>query len=402
MNMKFCRGENAFRVFVSCGLLAATGPAWAALGAQTDGWSTILMGMGGAGIANPVDAVAAADNPAGMSKIGNEFDLGGMIGTLDENNTYLSPGNKLTGYKFLPLLDGGFNYQLNPLTTVGVSFFGMGAGGLYDQRQVPVQGLGNASALVGAVFVSPTVTRKITDSLALGFTINLVTAALDGQNLMVPNGSPVSPDLSTGFSELPNHGLRLGYGVGFSVGALWDVLPNLSFGASYRSKTAISSFSGYSQDLLASTGGHIDFPEEYGVGVKWNPIRSVTLAADYLRINWGNCRALGDPGLFGWKNINVGRFGAAWDINSKWTVRTGFTLSNYWTDTAHAATNVLAPVTTDQSVSAGATYRIDKNQAVSFAFDYGIPNKKVGTGPSQGVVIDTNTNFYTFQYSRRF
>lgn len=388
-------------ILAACALVAVR-PALAAVGAQANSFSPENAGMAGASIANPADTVAAADNPAGMSKVGNRYDIGMMLIISDEKNTFLSSQNKLSGLKFFPNPAGGYNRQIDDRTTVGISIYGQGAGALYDQPILPMNGLSHAKALFMAEHFTPTVTRKLTDTLAVGASLDMVLAGLYTKGLVAPNGQPIAPDLSTGIVALPNHGLRSAFGVGVKIGVLWDVLPTVAVGASYSSKVSLSRFSGYNQDVLAGSNGHIDLPEEYGVGVKWKPIPQLTLAADYLRINWANARAFGDPNTFGYSNVNAGRFGVAYDLNSHWTVRTGFQVASNWSNSQNTLNNVLGPVTQNREISAGFTYHLDKAQDISFAIGYSLPNKVQGTGHSTGTNIDTSINFCTVQYSHRF
>lgn len=389
-------------IAILCVPFAVPMSAWGSLGARPDSYSPQAMGMGGATLANPVDTTSGAENPANLSKVGNRFDVAALLLTTDQNNTFLSPQNKVSGLKFFAIPSGGVNYQYDSKTTVGVVVYGEGAGGLYNQSAVPVSGFSRSTTIFAANFISPTVTRKLTDNLAVGLSLNLVQAAFLARGVAVPNGQPIAPDLSSGFTQLPGHGMRFGFGVGFRLGVLWDVLPTLSVGAAYTSKTALSRFSGYNRDILASNDGRGDLPEEYGVGVSWRPVPAVTLAADYLRVNWGNTRVFGNPGSFGYRNINVGRFGAAYDIDNHWTVRAGYIVSGKWGDSAHTFANVLGPVTQNRTISGGLSYHIDKRQDVSFSFAYALPNKIHGTGPSTGTNLDTSVNVYALQYSRKF
>ena len=56
-------------------LLLASGVASATDGYFQPGYSVQSVGMGGVGIALPLDALAAASNPAGMALIGNRLDF---------------------------------------------------------------------------------------------------------------------------------------------------------------------------------------------------------------------------------------------------------------------------------------------------------------------------------------
>jgi long-chain fatty acid transport protein len=372
----------------------------AEMGAQQTSYSTATDGMGGATLANPLDALAAADNPAGMSKIGNSFTLGVSIQTIDEHNTFVSPSNEISGYKVFPILSAGVNFQLNPRVTVGVSTYGQGAGGLFNQKLVPIDNLSNAQVLFVAQHIAPSVTYKLASNFAVGAALDMVIGALQTRGVVAPNGEPIAPDLSTGFSPLPNHGMRLSYGTGIKLGALWDILPNLSLGAAYTSKVSLSRFSGYNNDLFAPTDGRVDLPEEYGVGLAWMVIPRLTLAADYLRINWASTRGFGTT--FGYRNVNAGRFGVAYDLTTRWTLRGGYEVASQWSDPAFAANNTLGPAMQPRAVTAGFTYHIDKNQSISGAFEYGLRTRVEGTGTSTGSNIDTSVNYYNIAYSRSF
>ena len=52
---------------------------------------------------------------------------------------------------------------------------------------------------------------------------------------------------------------------------------------------------GYKDDLLAIIGGYMDLPERYGVGLALHATEDLTLAVDYLRINWGDVSFLNNP-----------------------------------------------------------------------------------------------------------
>jgi len=77
---------------------------------------------------------------------------------------------------------------------------------------------------------------------------------------------------------------------------------------------------GYERDLLAYSDGRLDVPAQYGVGVAWQPTERLTLAADWLRILWGEIKAMQDPNGFRWRNQPVLRFGASWMLDERWTV----------------------------------------------------------------------------------
>jgi long-chain fatty acid transport protein len=390
--------KKAVMVLALSPVLLGGGYAWAGMGIQQTAYSALNQGMGGAVIANPLDTLAAADNPAGMSKIGNRWDAGLTLLSIREDNSFLLPSNRITGHKFFPLVAAGFNYQLNPKTTMGLSFYSEGAGGIFDQKLAPIPNLSDAQIIVVASHATPSVSYKVSDSLAVGLGIDLALGMLKARGLVAPNGEAVSPDLSTGFSALREHGIRTAYGAGIKLGVLWDPLPNVSVGASYTSKVSMSRFSGYSEDLLLPNKGIFDLPEQYGLGISWKPFQSLTFAADYLRLNYAKTRTLGSQ--FGYRDVNVLRLGTAYDVSNAWTVRAGYTNSDQWSDPAYAFINTLGPTIQNRAATLGFTYHIDARQSVTGGLDYGIRNTITGTGASAGSNIDTAVNFFVISYAR--
>jgi long-chain fatty acid transport protein len=80
-------------------------------------------------------------------------------------------------------------------------------------------------------------------------------------------------------------------------------------------------------NLLAHRG-EFDIPERYGIGVAWRPTASIVMAADVMRVNWGDLDSLAnaltasEPG-FGWRSQTVTRAGVSWQATPALTLRTG-------------------------------------------------------------------------------
>src|SRR5581483_7280654 len=121
-----------------------------------------------------------------------------------------------------------------------------------------------------------------------------------------------------------------------------------------------------------------------------------------LRILWSGAAGYSMPASFNWHDQNVVRLGVAYDINEKWTVRAGYSFANSFIDSDHTLANYYANGITDRSVSAGATYNIDKKNAVTFAIEYDIPRTVIGTGPSTGTNISVNSQWYSIGYTHKF
>jgi len=102
------------------------------------GYSIKNKGLAGAGVALPLDALAASVNPAGMTEVGNRLDLG--VSLFSPSRSYDVSGNP-SGYpNTFPLLPGdedsdsdyfvipsfGFNLMLTDHSSIGISVYGNG------------------------------------------------------------------------------------------------------------------------------------------------------------------------------------------------------------------------------------------------------------------------------------
>src|SRR5471030_3102642 len=77
---------------VALGLIPS---AWAINGAQPGGYGTRNAAMGGASIALPLDAEAAANNPAGLAFVPSSMAFGLQLFHGNSSSQYVLPDNKL-------------------------------------------------------------------------------------------------------------------------------------------------------------------------------------------------------------------------------------------------------------------------------------------------------------------
>jgi long-chain fatty acid transport protein len=112
--------------------LAAFSSAHATNGPMPHGYGVKAMGMGGASIALPQDAIAAANNPAGMAMVGNRFDLGLSVVIVDPKSSFGGTEFKGDGVKAIPVPDLGYNRVIDERQSIGVSVYGNGVSTVYD------------------------------------------------------------------------------------------------------------------------------------------------------------------------------------------------------------------------------------------------------------------------------
>ncbi len=168
-------------------------------------------------------------------------------------------------------------------------------------------------------------------------------------------------------TNLTDRGNDSAWGYGFQIGALWDINPMFSLGASYRTKMYMSEFDKYS-DLFADNGD-FDMPAVAAIGAAFRPNERLTLALDVQWIGFGDIDAVandnnlfekcnlfnpmgydaryclgGSKGAgFGWDDMTVFKLGAQYEINDQWTVQAGYSHGDQPIDGSQVAFNALAP-----------------------------------------------------------
>ncbi|MFL9896165.1 MULTISPECIES: OmpP1/FadL family transporter [Paraburkholderia] len=397
MNIKMTSIKRNRTIFALSGIALAvsTSNAFATDGIYFTGNGAISSGMGGAAIALPQDVASAVDNPAGLAELGSRVDFYGNVVPLKADSTFGSTSNHLFSSHVILSPGFGLNYQIAPQWTFGVAVTSAGAASNYGRPVLPVSGAGDAKASLIVVNTSPTITYTPLPSLSIGASLvfGVEQFRLNGLVAQGPDGS---------LAPVPTHGNQYATGIGAGMGVLWTPTNMVSFGASYFTKTWFTALPGYKDDVLSASGGRTDSPSRFGVGVAVRPLPGLTIALDYLRIEWSGAAGYNTSTTWGYRDQNVGRVGISYDINGKWTVRAGYSFANNNVDSNHTVANMYGPGIIPRAATVGATYAIDKNNLITAAFEYDIPTTIVGTGPSLGTNIRAKYQVYTAGYTHRF
>jgi long-chain fatty acid transport protein len=360
------------------------------------GYGIKAKGMGGVGIALPQDALAAATNPAGMAWVGNRLDLGVDWFAPDRGaevvgNPFLSGHYDGNGEKGFLIPEFGFNRMLSPSLALGVSVFGNGGmNTTYDAS--PFAAIGGSSPAgvdLMQLFIAPTVAWK-TGNHAFGASLNLAYQRFEAQGLE-PFDNPM-------FSASPGHVTNRGYddatGFGVRVGWTGQVAPAVTLGATYQTKTRMSSFDKY-RGLFAD-GGDFDIPENYGIGIALRATPALTVAADIQRINYGDIPAVGNPvdclfagtcqlggpggAGFGWRNTTVYKLGLAYELNPSLTLRGGYVTLRQPIPASQTLFNIVAPGVVEDHLTLGATWRLSPRSELSVGYMHAFEKKVSGSG----------------------
>ena len=381
-------------VTTAAGLTLAASPSWAANGTQPGGYGIKNAMMGGASIALPLDSSAAANNPAGIAYVVNTSSLNMQVFNGRSSSNYVLPGNELSNNSTSPTPDGGGNWELGSDLIAGFSLAAFGAGADYGQPALPLPGAANAEASLQVLDVIPAFSWRPRPDVALGVGIDLAYQRFNAQGVIVP--TPVGP------AELPGYGTQAAWGYGLRLGVLWQATPELWLGANYKTVTKMGRLSGYENTLLATSDGKIDLPAQYGVGISWRPARGVTLAADWLRIEWSGIKLMQDPNAFYWQDQQVLRGGVQWEIDPTWTVRAGLSGNKAQVLATNLNANLLTPSINTRAYTAGVSMRWDEANEFSLGYEYNPKTTMTGTGPSTGTTLSSTVQFVMFGWQHDF
>lgn len=406
--------------------LTVPGMAWATNGYFSHGYGMKAKGMGGAATAVTGDTFGGANNPASMVWAGDRLDVGldwfspkrsikrtgssgfgaGMDGsaTSDSNNF------------FIP--EFGYNRMLGWNMSVGVTVYGNGGMNTdYPGGQIPggtacgPGGAGFAPATVSAplnllcgggrlgidmmqLVIAPTFAMKLNKNHSIGISPLIGYQRFKAEGLHGFYGYTANPGGWPGNNHLTNRGYDSSHGFGLRLGWMGKLTDNVTVGAAYATKMRMSKFGKY-KDLFAE-GGDFDMPENYNLGIAVKATPSLTIAADYQRINYGGVNSVGNPSTnggiattgtlgcdncrgFGWHDVNVFKLGVEYQYNSKLVLRAGYNHTDNPIHSRDVTFNFIAPGVVQDHITLGFTYAVSNDSEVTMSYMHAFKNSVSGS-----------------------
>jgi long-chain fatty acid transport protein len=368
-------------------------------------------------VAKPADSLAGATNPAGLTLVGNRFDIGLTVfrpvrsGTIT-NNLLLGPivsydANRVRNFE-LPEL--GYSFQYRPNLALGVAIYGNGGLDTSFTKPIPLFGSTRGGVDIEQVFISPTLAYRLGTHNSIGVAANIAVQRFSAEGLQ----NFANPISSSDYTQVTNTGHAYASGGGVRVGWLGELNRAVSVGATYQSRTYVGKFSRYG-GLFAEHGG-FDAPANFagGAAVKLGP--KATLLYDEERILYGQVKSIANtlastsqlgtdngPG-FGWHDINVVKTGVTYDVDTALTLRAGYNHGGVPFDNSQTFFNVLAPAVTKDHLHVGTTWSSKSGKEVSFAYIHAFNNTVNGVNsiPAPYGGGEANLNMYQNSFQVAF
>ena len=360
---------------------------WATDGYFDYGYGIKAKGIGGAGVAFPQDSIAPASNPAGIAFIDNRIDAGLAYFTPDRSASLGSEHFDGNGVQNFYLPDIGFKHSLTTNFDFALTVYGNG--GMNTDYRSPIFGSTDTGIDLEQAFIAPTLAYKITENHAIGIDPIFALQRFKAHGL---EGFGVN---SSGYDYSYGGGVRIGY-----TGKWTDWL---TVGATYQSRIFTTSFNDY-KNLFAEQGS-FDIPSNFAVGVAVKPLKQVTFALDVEHIFFSEVKAVGNnlsaatfasglgsnngPG-FGWRDVTAVKTGIAYDATKSLTLRVGYNYSTQPIPDNQTYFNILAPAVVQHHVTAGVTWRFNKNWEASAFYAHAFEQSVNGSGNYFGPPANAN------------
>src|SRR3546814_15282631 len=97
---------------------------------------------------------------------------------------------------------------------------------------------------------------------------------------------------------------------------------------------------------------------QFGAGISVKPNARLTIGFDFVRTNWSGVKAFSEQAGFGWRDHNIYKFGASYDLTPGLTVRAGTSLAKRHFGRDFVLANVNTPGTASRSLTFGFTTRL--------------------------------------------
>ena len=402
--------------------LALAGLAVPSAALATDGYFSHAyglksLGMGGATVAIADEPFGGVVNPAAMTSLGNAWQAGVQIfmPRREASRTGSGPagidGSVSSDSLTFAIPEFGINYMARPDVAVGVSVVGNGGMNTdFKGEQIPPMsacaafnpnpgpynllcGNGRLGVDLMQLLVAPYAAWKFAPSHSIGVAPTFAYQRFRAQGLQAFD----NPGLSTSPGDVTNREYASSTGYGVRVG-YHGTFEQFSVGVAWASRMSMDEFDKY-KGLYAEQGG-FDIPSNLLVGAAWRPDGKWQLAVDWERIRYSDARSVSNPSAlllncaggdasscmggangpgFGWKDIDVWKFGVQYAVDANLTLRAGYNRGENPVSPADVTFNILAPGVIRDHYTIGATWRLDSRSEVTFYGLYAAANEVTGT-----------------------
>jgi len=445
MRNKTCFTRFNVRILAVAMGAALASPVSATNGYFSNGYGTQSKAMGGTGVALSLDSLAPATNPAALMGVDDRIDFGiayfspdrgyevtggpsGACMSATQCTFGIGPQSLSSDKNMFLIPHFGISRRLGDDAAIGVAVYGNGGmntryvGGSatfgVPMGTVPpgvpftlpgTFGNGTAGVDMLQLFVAPTYARRFDNGVSVGISPIFAMQLFEARGL--GNFAP----FSSAPTKLTDNHHDKSYGMGLRLGVQAPLGESLRFGASYQTQIRMSSFDSYAG--LFAEQGDFDIPATATIGLSARPSEALTLAFDVQWIGYSDIASVGNPLLpnlmiaplgsdngagFGWENMTIYKFGAAWKTSDRDTWRFGFSTTDQPIRPSEVLFNILAPGVVEKHFTVGYTRKIEGGNEWSLAGTYAPTTSVRGPNPldpAQTIELSMDQIDIEFSYS---
>jgi len=418
MNKKF---SGLLSASIAAALLTPS-VAHATMGMDLIGFGAKSRGMGGIGVAYAQDTLSISNNPANAAKVGNRFDIGmeifhpemgvthdSSLLPINDESEPASIGLGESRYEWFPMPFMGYAEELNDDLSWGVAVVGTGLVTSYRQPENTFYNFeGKAGDKTGVYLIRmlflPSIAYEVNDDVTVGASLVVAAQGFKARGLEAFEELGFSAPSDT--DKISHNQWDTGYGLGFRLGALWNPIDEVTLGLNYSPRVNMSEFDDYSG--LFAEQGDFDIAEEYSFGINVN-LKNINISLEIQQVNYSDVKSIGNPGPnaadpsdfnplcpgvdtpdcllggdkgmgFGWTDQTRIRLGGDFQYSDKLTLRAGWAYAEAPIEKDQVLFNFLAPATTENNLTFGASYQYSPTMEISVNYLHGFEN--VISGPT--------------------
>ncbi|MFW2373516.1 MAG: OmpP1/FadL family transporter [Gammaproteobacteria bacterium] len=379
-------------------------------GYQLIGIGNYQKGLAGAVTAMPGSAMTAISNPAGMARIGKRADFSLEMFMPDRHVDFTATGGEksdsaATQYGVPSLGWTAPVSDENPDVYFGGGMYGTsGLGTDYPLTQfsaafpptAPFDMYFEGYSSLQFWQMAPTVAWNPSKKLSYGISLNIDYQSVSMKQAFyadttadgIADTNMVNFDLSRSASS---------FGLGLTLGVLYDVNDKLTLGASYKSEQNFSDLEyqlshGDIQDItgqnrldITGCAGNVcpagtykldlDFPQVFAAGIAYKAMEKLTVSFDVKLITWSDTLStmeITGPDSIkislpaGWDDQTIIALGVEYAVNEKLNLRAGYNHADAPIDDADTDNNYILPAVTTSHFAIGGDYHVSKYWEIGF------------------------------------
>jgi long-chain fatty acid transport protein len=374
-------------------------------GYQLIGIGQYQMGMAGAVVAAPGDPMTAITNPAGLAWLQPQAAFS-MEGFFPERRADFGAGtvgshSDLYGVPALGWLAPAFG----PHLYFGGGFYGTSGMGVNYQQSNYFGGSLESYSNISFANIAPALAWKPAKNWSVGIALNLAYETASFQQTVATGNTVSGLNLANSTSA---------FGIGGTIGAMYEVNEYITLGLSYRSPIIFTPLTYQaSYESLAAQGGptggpgqystHLNYPQQVAFGVAFHPTPQWTISLEGQWINWH--ATMNNMNIHGpwngtsyvslplhWHDEAVANLGLQYQINKWLTVRGGYCYGSNPIGSQDLAANLILPAIMTNQITVGATQKLGMGWSLTEAYMHAFQQSMSGTMSMGGQNIPISTS----------